>query len=73
MYVLIDGLRLPEDRHYEKMPDGRCIVSGREARMLGRQDGVTIVPNAAVLQEMIAQQEAERKNSVITDENEEEE
>lgn len=61
MYVLIDGSRLPQDRHYEKMPDGRCIVSGREARMMGAQGGVTVVPNTAVLQEMIARQEKELK------------
>ena len=61
MYVLIDGKRLPQDRHYEKMPDGRSIVSGREAKMLGTLDGVTIVPNTPLLQEMIARQQAERE------------
>lgn len=62
MYVLIDGSRLPKNRHYEKMPDGRCIVSGREARTMGALDGVTIVPNTAVLQELIARQEKELKS-----------
>ncbi len=49
MYVLIERDRLPEGRHYERMPDGRCIVSGREAKMFGSLDGVTLVPDAATL------------------------
>jgi hypothetical protein len=52
MYVLIEKERLPQGRHYERMPDGRCIVSGREARMLGALEGVTLVPNAAELNRM---------------------
>lgn len=52
MYAIIEQERLPEalkNRHYEKMPDGRCIVSGREVRTLGVLEGVTLVFNAAEL------------------------
>ena len=52
MYLLIEKSRLPEGRHYETMPDGRCIVSGREARTMGALENVTIVPNTAVLNEL---------------------
>ena len=52
MYILIERSRLPKDRHYETMPDGRAIVSGREARTLGALEGVTLVPNSAVLNEL---------------------
>ncbi|MBR1556697.1 MAG: hypothetical protein IJ647_02875 [Prevotella sp.] len=52
MYVLIEKSRLPEGKHYETMPDGRCIVSGREARLMGALEGVTLVPNTAVLNEL---------------------
>jgi hypothetical protein len=52
MYVLIERSRLPEGRHYETMPDGRAIVSGREARLMGALEGVTLVPNTAVLNEL---------------------
>lgn len=34
------------------MPDGRCIVSGREAKVMGLMDGVTIVPNTTILNEL---------------------
>lgn len=57
MYLLIEESRLPNDRHYEKMPDGRCIVGGTEARMMGTLEGVTIVPTTTALQELIAAQE----------------
>jgi hypothetical protein len=52
MYILIERSRLPKDRHYETMPDGRAIVSGREARTMGALEGVTLVPNSAVLNEL---------------------
>lgn len=54
MYVLIEKSRLPEGRHYETMPDGRCIVSGREARLMGALEGVTLVPNTAELNKLRA-------------------
>lgn len=54
MYILIEESRLPKGRHYEKMPDGRCIVSGREARLMGALEGVTLVPNTAVLNKLRA-------------------
>lgn len=57
MYLLIEESRLPDGRHYEKMPDGRCIVSGSEARMMGTLEGVTIVPTTTALLELIAAQE----------------
>jgi hypothetical protein len=52
MYLLIEKSRLPKGRHYETMPDGRAIVSGREARLMGALEGVTLVPNTAVLNEL---------------------
>lgn len=55
MYVIIEKERLPEvfrDRHFEKMPDGRCIVSGREAKTLGVLEGATIVFNSNELAKM---------------------
>lgn len=54
MYIIIDRKRLPANRHYELMPDGRAIVSGREARMLGTLEGVTVVPDAATLHKMLS-------------------
>lgn len=54
MYILVEESRLPKGRHYEKMPDGRCIVSGREARLMGALEGVTLVPNTAVLNKLRA-------------------
>lgn len=52
MYFLIDRKKLPANRHYELMPDGRAIVSGREARMLGTIEGATVVMDAATLERM---------------------
>ena len=52
MYFLIDRKKLPANRHYELMPDGRAIVSGREARMLGTIEGATVVMDAAPLERM---------------------
>lgn len=50
MYYIIERNKLPKDRHYELMPDGRAIVSGAEAKMLDTLDGVTIVPTVAQLE-----------------------
>jgi len=36
------------------MPDGRAIVSGREAKTMGALEGVTVVPNTAILQQLRA-------------------
>lgn len=60
MYFLIERDRLPEGRHYELMPDGRAIVSGREARMLGTLDGVTVVMGTAQLEQMRRQMGASK-------------
>ena len=49
MYFIIDRDKLPQDRHYELMPDGRAVVSGNEAKMMDTLDGVTVVQTAAGL------------------------
>ena len=54
MYFLIDTEKNQKNRHYELMPDGRAIVSGREARMLGTIEGATVVMDAATLERMRA-------------------
>lgn len=60
MYFIIDRDKLPQDRHYEMMPDGRAIVSGNEAKMMDTLDGVTVVQTTAALealrQKMLNQQ-----------------
>lgn len=60
MYFIIDRDKLPQDRHYELMPDGRAIVSGNEAKMMDTLDGVTVVQTTAALealrQKMLNQQ-----------------
>lgn len=63
MYILIEKERLPEGRHYETMPDGRCIVSGREARMMGIIEGVTVVMNTAELEKMRRVQTPDQETS----------
>ena len=63
MYILIDRDRLPKSRHYELMPDGRAIVSGREARMMGTLDGVTIVMDTAQLEQMRRQMTVSSKQN----------
>lgn len=63
MYILIDRDRLPEGRHYELMPDGRAIVSGREARMMGTLDGVTVVTGTAQLEQMRRQMAVSRNQN----------
>ena len=50
MYFIIDREKLPQDRHYELMPDGRAIVSGNEAKMMDTLDGVTVVQTTAALE-----------------------
>ena len=50
MYFIIDRDKLPKDRHYELMPDGRAIVSGNEAKMMDTLDGVTVVQTTAALE-----------------------
>lgn len=50
MYFIIDREKLPQDRHYELMPDGRAIVSGNETKMMDTLDGVTVVQTTAALE-----------------------
>ena len=50
MYFIIDREKLPQDRHYELMPDGRAIVSGNEAKMMDTLEGVTVVQTTAALE-----------------------
>jgi len=50
MYFIIDRDKLPQDRHYELMPDGRAVVSGNEAKMMDTLDGVTVVQTTAALE-----------------------
>jgi hypothetical protein len=50
MYFIIERDKLPQDRHYELMPDGRAIVSGNEAKMMDMLEGVTVVQTAAQLE-----------------------
>lgn len=52
MYFIIDREKLPKDRHYELMPDGRAIVSGNEAKMMDTLEGVTVVQTTAALEEL---------------------
>lgn len=44
------------------MPDGRAIVSGREARMMGTLSGVTVVMNTAELEQMRRQAKSNNQN-----------
>ena len=62
MYILIDRKRLSKGRHYELMPDGRAIVSGREARMMGTLSGVTVVMNTAELEQMRRKAKSNNQN-----------
>lgn len=52
MYFIIDRDKLPQDRHYELLPDGRAIVSGNEAKMMDTLEGVTVVQTAAGLDQL---------------------
>ena len=44
------------------MPDGRAIVSGREARMMGTLSGVTVVMNTAELEQMRRKAKSNNQN-----------
>lgn len=48
----MDREKLPHDRHYELLPDGRAIVSGNEAKMMDTLEGVTVVQTAAGLDQL---------------------
>lgn len=50
MYFIIDRDKLPQNRHYELMPDGRAIVSGSEAKMMDTLEDVTVVQTTAQLE-----------------------
>jgi hypothetical protein len=50
MYFIIDRDKLPQNRHYELMPDGRAIVSGNEAKMMDTLEDVTVVQTTAQLE-----------------------
>ena len=50
MYFIIEREKLPQNRHYELMPDGRAIVSGNEAKMMDTLEGVTVVQTTAQLE-----------------------
>jgi hypothetical protein len=52
MYFIIDRDKLPQDRHYELLPDGRAIVSGNEAKMMDTLEGVTVVQTSAGLDQL---------------------
>ncbi len=52
MYFIMDREKLPQDRHYELLPDGRAIVSGNEAKMMDTLEGVTVVQTAAGLDQL---------------------
>lgn len=52
MYIIIERERLPQGRHYETMPDGRCVVGGSEAKMMDTLEGVTVVPTSEALERL---------------------
>lgn len=52
MYFIIERERLPQGRHYETLPDGRCIVGVNEAKTMDTLDGVTVVQTAAALERL---------------------
>lgn len=61
MYFIIDRDKLPKNRHYELMPDGRAIVGGSEAKMMGTLEGVTVVQTAAQLNELRKEMKSNEK------------
>ena len=61
MYFIIERERLPQDRHYELMPDGRAIVSGNEAKMMDVIEGVTVVQTTAQLEALRKQMKSNKK------------
>ena len=52
MYFIIERERLPQGRHYETLPDGRCIVGINEAKTMDTLDGVTVVQTVAALERL---------------------
>lgn len=52
MYIITEKERLPQGRHYETLPDGRCIVGGSEAKMMDTLEGVTVVPTSEALERL---------------------
>jgi hypothetical protein len=63
MYFIIDRDKLPQNRHYELMPDGRAVVSGNEAKMMDTLEGVTVVQNAAELDVLHKQMKKKLNNN----------
>lgn len=61
MYFIIDRDKLPQDRHYELMPDGRAIVSGNEAKMMDTLENVTVVQTTAQLEALRKQMKSNKK------------
>ena len=61
MYFIIDRDKLPQDRHYELMPDGRAIISGNEAKMMDTLDNVTVVQTTAQLEALRKQMKSNKK------------
>ncbi len=61
MYFIIERKKLPKDRHYELMPDGRAIVSGNEAKMMDTLEGVTVVQTTAQLEALRKKMKSNKK------------
>lgn len=61
MYFIIERNKLPQDRHYELMPDGRAIVSGNEAKMMDTLENVTVVQTTAQLEALRKQMKSNQK------------
>ena len=61
MYFIIERDKLPQDRHYELMPDGRAIVSGNEAKMMDTLENVTVVQTTAQLEALRKQMKSNKK------------
>lgn len=61
MYFIIERDKLPQDRHYELMPDGRAIVSGNEAKMMDTLENVTVVQTTAQLEALRKQMKSNQK------------
>lgn len=60
MYFIIEREKLPQDRHYELMPDGRAIVSGSEAKMMDALEVVTVVQTTAQLEALRKQMKSNK-------------
>lgn len=61
MYFIIERDKLPQDRHYELMPDGRAIVGGNEAKMMDTLEGVTVVQTTAQLEALRKKMKSNKK------------